>query len=186
MQVSREIPTQAICRVLGVPEEDRLMFADWTDRGIEAPSDAVIAEEYVRKARRYAQGLIETKRVQPQSDIFSTIVQARFDTDGSTLSDHELWDSGTGYLSPAITGDQEAVPETSNPAAHSGAGPRVIPEPECKWDWSLHRACQRRARRATVCLRIFGESSAMHIEPFHIHIVDAFILCTRVRRARTR
>ena len=26
----------------------------------------------------------------------------------------------------------------------------------------------------------------MHIEPFHIHIVDAFILCTRVRRARTR
>ena len=61
------VPTQSICRV---PEEDRLKLADWTGHGIEAPSDAVIAEDYVRKARRHAQGLIETKRVQPQSDIF--------------------------------------------------------------------------------------------------------------------
>ena len=80
------VPTQSICRV---PEEDGLKLADWTGHGIEAPSDAVIAEDYVRKARRYAQGLIETKRVQPQSE-FLSIVHARVDTDGSTLSDHEL------------------------------------------------------------------------------------------------
>ncbi len=100
LQVSREIPTQAICIVLGVPEKDRLMLADWIDLGIEAPSDAVIAEEYVRKVRRYAQGLIEEKRERPQGDIFSTIVHARFSADGSTLSDHELR-SFFGLLFPA-------------------------------------------------------------------------------------
>ena len=99
-RVAREIPTQAICIVLGVPEEDRLMLTDWVDRGIEAPSDAVIAEEYVRKIRRYAQGLIERKRAAPQDDIFSTIVHARFEADGSTLSDHELR-SFFGLLFPA-------------------------------------------------------------------------------------
>ena len=65
-----------------------------------APSDAVIAEEYVRKVRRYAQGLIEEKRARPQSDIFSTIVHARFGADGSTLPDHELR-SFFGLLFPA-------------------------------------------------------------------------------------
>jgi len=99
-QVAREIPTQAICIVLGVPEADRLMLADWVDHGIEAPSDEVIAEEYVRKIRRYAQGLIERKRASPQDDIFSTIVHARFEADGSTLSDHELR-SFFGLLFPA-------------------------------------------------------------------------------------
>lgn len=100
VQVAREIPTQAICIVLGVPEEDRLMLADWIDQGIEAPSDAVIAEEYVRKIRRYAQGLIEEKRAEPHNDILSTIVHARFEADGSTLSDHELR-SFFGLLFPA-------------------------------------------------------------------------------------
>jgi cytochrome P450 len=100
IQVAREIPTQAICIVLGVPEDDRLMLADWIDHGIAAPSDEVIAEEYVRKIRRYAQGMIEAKRAQPQNDIFSTIVHARFEADGSTLSDHELR-SFFGLLFPA-------------------------------------------------------------------------------------
>ncbi len=99
-RVSREIPTQAICIVLGVPEEDRLMLTDWVDRGIEAPSDAVIALEYTKKIRRYAQGLIEKKRALPQDDIFSAIVHARFEADGSTLSDHELR-SFFGLLFPA-------------------------------------------------------------------------------------
>lgn len=100
LRVAREIPTQAICIVLGVPEEDRLMLADWIDHGIAAPSDEVIAEEYVRKIRRYAQGLIEAKRATPAGDIFSTIVHARFEADGSTLSDHELR-SFFGLLFPA-------------------------------------------------------------------------------------
>jgi len=89
-RISREIPTQAICIVLGVPEADRMMLAEWVDAGIEAPSDAVIALEYMKKVRRYGQGLIEAKRAQPDTDIFSTIVHAQFEADGSTLNDNEL------------------------------------------------------------------------------------------------
>lgn len=121
-QVSREIPTQAICIVLGVPEDDRLMLADWVDHGIEAPSDEVIADEYVRKIRRYAQSLIDSKRETPADDIFSTIVHARFEADGSTLSDHELrsffsllFPAGAETTTRAISGGMLAFLE--HPAA---------------------------------------------------------------------
>lgn len=132
-RIAREIPTQAICIVLGVPEEDRLMLADWVDQGIEAPSDAVIAEEYVRKIRRYAQGLIERKRADPQDDIFSTIVHARFTADGSTLSDHELR-SFFGLLFPAgaetttrsISGGMLALIERSDAWQQLRAEPAVL------------------------------------------------------------
>ncbi|MGR8919589.1 MAG: cytochrome P450 [Gammaproteobacteria bacterium] len=89
-RISREIPTQAICIVLGVPEEDRIQLCDWVDRGIEAESDSVIATEYVHEIRQYAQGLIDVRRAAPTDDIFSTIVHAEFEADGSTLTDFEL------------------------------------------------------------------------------------------------
>ena len=132
-RVSREIPTQAICIVLGVPEADRLMLTDWVDRGIEAPSDAVIAIEYTKKIRRYAQGLIEKKRAAPADDILSTIVHARFEADGSTLSDHELR-SFFGLLFPAgaetttrsISGGLHALIERPAATARLRAQPDLI------------------------------------------------------------
>lgn len=89
-RISREIPTQAICIVLGVPENDRLMLCDWIEQGILQPSGSVIALDYVHKIRAYAQTLIEQKRAVPGDDIFSTIVNAEFELDGSSLNDHEL------------------------------------------------------------------------------------------------
>jgi cytochrome P450 len=133
LQVAREIPTQAICIVLGVPEQDRLMLADWIDHGIEAPSEAVIAEEYVRKVRRYAQGLIEGKRAQPQADIFSSIVHARFEADGSTLSDHELrsffgllFPAGAETTTRAISGGLLALVERPAAWARLRADPSLL------------------------------------------------------------
>ena len=89
-RVAREIPTQAICIVLGVPEEDRITLCDLVDASIETPSSSVLAAEHVSKLRRYAQGCIEDRRARPGADIFSTIVHARFEADGSTLDDFEL------------------------------------------------------------------------------------------------
>ena len=89
-RIAREIPTQAICIVLGVPETDRFKLCDWIDSGVEARSESVIAKEFLSKLRRYAQSLIEEKRVRPGDDIFSKIVHAQFELDGSTLSDFEL------------------------------------------------------------------------------------------------
>ena len=89
-RVAREIPTQAICIVLGVPEEDRITLCDLVDASIETPSTSVLAAEHLGQLRRYAQAQIEAKRAQPTDDIFSTIVHARFEADGSTLNDFEL------------------------------------------------------------------------------------------------
>ncbi|MEC9247732.1 MAG: cytochrome P450 [Pseudomonadota bacterium] len=89
-KISQEIPTQAICLVLGVPELDRLQLCDWVNKGIETQSDSVIASEYANKVRKYGQKLIQEKRNTPTDDIFSSITHAKFEKGGSTLSDYEL------------------------------------------------------------------------------------------------
>jgi cytochrome P450 len=90
LRVSREIPTQAICIVLGVPESDRKYLCDLVDAGVEQASGSVMAEGPVHDIRRYAQSFIESKRANPGNDIFSTIVHARMQPDGDALSDFEL------------------------------------------------------------------------------------------------
>jgi len=89
-RIAREIPTQAICILLGVAQEDQFELCDWIDRGIAATSVHVIAPAYLRKLHRYAERLIDEKRAHPTDDIFSAIVHAQFAVDGSTLSDFEL------------------------------------------------------------------------------------------------
>ena len=88
---SGELPSQAICIVLGVPQEDRAQLCEWIDLGIEADSPTVVAKEYLYKVRDYAIELIAEKRRRPREDIFSRIVHARLeDADGRVLSDEEL------------------------------------------------------------------------------------------------
>ena len=117
-RVSREIPTQAICIVLGVPETDREMLCDWVDAGIETASSSVIATDYASKVRRYAQSLIETKRANPGTDIFSTIVHAELEGDGTRLGDAELrsffallFPAGAETTTRAISGGMLAMLE---------------------------------------------------------------------------
>ena len=132
-RISREIPTQAICIVLGVPESDRIQLCDWVDRGVEAQSDSVIASEYVRKIRQYAQQLIDEKCAHPTDDIFSSIVHAEFEADGSTLTDFELkaffsllFPAGAETTTRSISGGMLAFLErpealtqlASDPASH--------------------------------------------------------------------
>ena len=88
---ARELPLQAICIVLGVPQEDRAQLCEWIDLGIEADAPTVVAKEYLYQVRDYAIELIEEKRRRPRDDIFSRIVHARLeDADGRRLSDEEL------------------------------------------------------------------------------------------------
>ena len=89
-KISEIIPTRAICLVLGIPENDVPRLTNWVNKGIEVQSDSVIATEYANKIRKYGQELILKKREKPTDDIFSSIVHAEFEEDGSTLSDYEL------------------------------------------------------------------------------------------------
>jgi cytochrome P450 len=87
---ARELPSQAICIVLGVPAEDQPELLDMLDAGIEADSPSILSAEAMRHIRDYAVDLIAHKRANPDAGIMSTIVQARYDEDGSRLSDAEL------------------------------------------------------------------------------------------------
>jgi cytochrome P450 len=86
---ARELPSQAICLVLGVPAEDQPELLDWLDAGIEDESTSILSADTMRRIRHYATDLIAHKRANPDPGIMSTIVHARDDT-GSGLSDEEL------------------------------------------------------------------------------------------------
>ena len=76
---ARELPSQAICLVLGVPEADQPALLDWLDAGIEEDSPSILTPEAMRHIRSYAVGLIADKRAHPDDGIMSTIVHARDD-----------------------------------------------------------------------------------------------------------
>jgi len=89
LAVARELPLQAICSVLGVPQEDRTELADLVDQAVEAETGEVLGLEQIRQIGRYAEPLIEQKRADPVDDILSIIVTAT-DDEGHQLNGREL------------------------------------------------------------------------------------------------
>ncbi len=77
--VARELPAQAICMILGLPQADRAELVDLIDRGIENTAGEIISHDTLREIGHYAERLIEQKRTNPRDDIFSRIVHARLD-----------------------------------------------------------------------------------------------------------
>lgn len=89
VDVARELPLQAICGVLGVPQSDRAELVEIVDKGVGAETGEVMAMEYVKQLSAYARRLITEKRAEPADDILSVIVHARLD-DGTQLDDRDL------------------------------------------------------------------------------------------------
>lgn len=92
---SRDLPLQAICLLLGVPQHERAMLAEWVDAGVAEASGEIIAREYALKLRDYGLDLIAKKRANPADNILSTIIQARLEPgeeghEGGSLTDREL------------------------------------------------------------------------------------------------
>ena len=92
---SRDLPLQAICLLLGVPQEDRAELAEWVDQGIESSGGEIIAREQFAKLRRYGADLIARKRRNLTDDVLSTIIKARLEPgeeghEGGPLTDREL------------------------------------------------------------------------------------------------
>ena len=87
--IARELPSQAICSVLGIPQEDRPQLIDWMDQGLAADSPSILGGDAMAKIVGYAQQIIEEKRRRPARDILSTIVHAELE-DGSKLGEREL------------------------------------------------------------------------------------------------
>jgi cytochrome P450 len=132
---SRDLPLQAICLLLGVPQEDRAQLAEWVDAGVAAPTPEIIAREYAQKLRDYGARLIARKRKNLTDDILSTIIEARLEPEedgsaGGPLTDDELLNffmllfaAGAETTRSAIGGGLQALmqnPEQLEPLRTAG------------------------------------------------------------------
>ncbi|AIA01963.1 cytochrome P450 [Streptomyces noursei] len=91
------IPVAVICRLLGVPTEDRPKFRTWSDAALSTSS--LTAEEFDanrEELRAYMGNLIEQHRREPQDDLMTALIDARDVND--RLTELELVDLCVGIL----------------------------------------------------------------------------------------
>ncbi len=92
-QMSAELPLQVIAELMGVPQEDRHLVFDWSNRmvGSEDPEYQLTPESSVMASMElyaYADELCAKKRLDPHSDLFSVLTHV--EVDGEQLSQLEL------------------------------------------------------------------------------------------------
>jgi cytochrome P450 len=97
IDVARELPLQAICILLGVPQEARTELCDWIDVTLEhVGRELYESNDAVRAAnagiRSYGTELIAHKRREPADDMLSVVIHAALPgEDPPSLTDAELY-----------------------------------------------------------------------------------------------
>ncbi|MGW1790327.1 cytochrome P450 [Streptomyces tubercidicus] len=91
------IPVAVICRMLGVPAEDRPRFRVWSDAALSTSSlTAAEFDANMEELRAYMRQLIEDHRRAPRDDLMTALIDARDVND--RLSEIELVDLCVGIL----------------------------------------------------------------------------------------
>ncbi|MFJ7491108.1 cytochrome P450 [Streptomyces sp. NPDC097727] len=91
------LPVAVICRMLGVPTEDRPRFRVWSDDALSTSSLTAAEFDASREElRAYMAGLIDQHRQSPQDDLMTALIEAR--DGGDRLSELELVDLCVGIL----------------------------------------------------------------------------------------
>jgi cytochrome P450 len=97
VDVAAELPMQAICLLLGVPEADRHLLFDAVEHIFDLPDEtdflvmSPARQTAVDEMFRYGNALIREKRAHRTDDMLSTVVHAELpDADPPRLSDEEL------------------------------------------------------------------------------------------------
>ena len=88
--VARELPLQAICIILGIPQEDREELGHIVDLAISAGTGEALALEHIKRLGAYADRIVEQKRREPADDILSVIVHAQLEDGSPQLDNREL------------------------------------------------------------------------------------------------
>ncbi|MFH8790289.1 cytochrome P450 [Streptomyces roseoverticillatus] len=104
------IPVAVICRLLGVPVEDRPRFRRWSDAALSTSS--LTAEEKTAnrdELRAYMAGLVEEHRAHPADDLMTALIEARDVND--RLSELELIDLCVGIL---VAGHETTATQVPN------------------------------------------------------------------------
>ena len=97
VDVAAELPMQAICLLLGVPEADRHLLFDAVEHIFDIPDESDFLSMTPERAAavgvmyEYGVSLIDEKRAEPGPDMLSTVIHAEIaDADPPRLSDDEL------------------------------------------------------------------------------------------------
>lgn len=91
--VSKELPTRVLAELLGMPEKDRHLIAEWSDGMIgfedaELAGDPASAVAVFSEALEYGRRVAADRRARPGDDIMSAIANAVID--GERLTDDEF------------------------------------------------------------------------------------------------
>jgi cholest-4-en-3-one 26-monooxygenase len=130
--VATELPLQAICRLMGVPEEDRSRVLAWSN-AFAVPTDLRYAPTYEESLAgmasmwEYGRHLAVMKREHPGDDLMSKMVEL---VDDEVLTDEELM----GFFLLAASAGNET---TRNSLGHGLYG--LLQHPQ-QMEWMQHRA----------------------------------------------
>jgi cytochrome P450 len=163
--IAGELPMQAICILLGIPESDRHWLFESVEHAFdfrdgreafETPPEAAAAHA---RMFEYGSELIAAKRRSPTDDMLSLVVHAHLgDEDPPILSDGELYTffnllfaAGSDTTRHAITGGLLALAEHPAQFAALRSEPRLLPTAiEEMLRWTTPSPSKRRtATRAT-------------------------------------
>jgi cytochrome P450 len=131
--VARELPLQAICSVLGVPQEDRAAIIEIVDLAVGAGDGTVMSPQYLKQLSAYADTVVERKRSNPADDILSVIVHAQLDDGSPQLNNQELraffnllFPAGAETTRGSIAGGLLALMENPEELGRLRNGPQLM------------------------------------------------------------
>jgi cytochrome P450 len=141
VEVAAELPMQATCFLLGVPEDDRHRLVECVDAIFDFRDERDyfdFTEEQVRQLEwmlTYGLDLIASKRAHPGDDMLSAVVQATLDdVDPPSLTDGELYaffsllfSAGSETTRNAMAGGLIALAERPEDLATLRADPSRLP-----------------------------------------------------------
>jgi cytochrome P450 len=168
--VAGELPMQAICVLLGIPESDRHQLFEWIEHAFDFTDDreAFEATDAVTNAAasmfEYGVGLIAEKRAHPADDMLSVVANATLPgEDPPQLTDQELqfffsllWAAGADTTRNAIAGAIVALTQFPDELGVLRDDPRALPgaiEEIVRW---THPAAYNR-RTATRAVTLAGQ-----------------------------
>ena len=168
VDVAAELPMQAICMLLGVPEEDRHQLWEAVDPGFDIRSgDAAFGPSGDPRPAQaqmleYGAALIAAKRADPTDDMLSVVVHATLeDVDPPELSDPELYSffsllfaAGSETTRNAIAGGMAALIERPDQLTALRDDPALLPGAiEEMLRWATPSPAKRRTATRTTSLR---------------------------------
>jgi cytochrome P450 len=170
--VAAELPMQAICILLGVPEDDRHELWEAVDPGFDiraGDAGVRVTDPGAAQSRmlQYGAALIASKRENPGDDMLSIVVGAQLpDVEPPTLSDGELYSffsllfaAGSETTRNAIAGGLAALIDRPDQLAALRSDLTLLPGAiEEMLRWSTPSPAKRRTatRRAELGGRVIG------------------------------